>query len=40
MGNKIVEQNENKENIPDLSFSDSGDENYLWNDSIEYYLDF
>jgi hypothetical protein len=29
-----------KENIPDLSFSDSGDECYLWNDESEYSLDF
>lgn len=37
---EIKQQNEVKDNIPDLSFSDSGDETYLWNDTIEYSLDF
>lgn len=32
--------NETKDNIPDLSFSDTDDENYLWNYEIEYSLDF
>lgn len=35
-----MENNKIQDNIPDLSFSDTDDENYLWNDEIEYSLDF
>jgi hypothetical protein len=37
---KNLEKIDKQENMPDLSFSDSGDENYLWNYEIEYTLDF
>lgn len=29
-----MEKNKTQDNIPDLSFSDTDDENYLWNDEI------
>jgi hypothetical protein len=29
-----MEANKTQDNIPDLSFSDTDDENYLWNEEI------